>query len=324
MRYLITGGAGFIGSHLAESLLAAEHEVLILDDYSTGRHENLAGLESSHRLRIHYGTITDRDVVRECVAQVDQVFHLASAVGVQLIMDRTIDTIHTIVEGSAIVLAECARYRRPVLLTSTSEVYGKSQQTPFHEDSDSVIGPPGLRRWSYAAAKSLDEFMALAYWHQMRLPVIIARLFNTVGPRQTGQYGMVIPRFVTQALRGEPISIYGDGKQTRCFCHVKDVVRALTGLMSHPECRGQVFNIGNDREISINGLAEMIRTRAHSSSGIRHIPYSEAYGPGFEDMLRRVPDLSKIRLAIGYTPEWSLEALLDDIIAHVRDELAAD
>jgi UDP-glucose 4-epimerase len=236
-------------------------------------------------------------------------------------MDKTIETIQTIVEGSAIVLASCARYRTPVLLTSTSEVYGKSQETPFHEDSDSVIGPPGLRRWSYAAAKSLDEFMALAYWHQTRLPVIVVRLFNTVGPRQTGQYGMVIPRFVNQALRGEPISIYGDGNQSRCFCHVKDVVRALVGLFADPSCRGQVFNVGNDQEITINALAEMIREKAASSSSILHIPYAEAYGPGFEDMVRRVPDLSKIRRQIGYAPQWSLGAILDDVVKHVRSEI---
>jgi UDP-glucose 4-epimerase len=320
VRYLITGGAGFIGSHLAEALLAADHDVLILDDYSTGRHENVAHLEGSPRFRIHYGTITDREVVRECVSQVDRVFHLASAVGVQLIMDRTIETIETIVEGSAVVLASCARYRTPVLLTSTSEVYGKSLQSPFHEDSDSVIGPPSLRRWAYAAAKSLDEFMAFAYWHQMRLPVVVARLFNTVGPRQTGQYGMVIPRFVNQALRGEPISIYGDGNQTRCFCHVKDVVRALTALIDNPACRGQVFNVGNNQEVTINRLAEMIREKAGSSSPLRHIPYAEAYGPGFEDMVRRVPDLSKIHRQIGYAPERNLDAILDDTIAYVRCE----
>jgi UDP-glucose 4-epimerase len=320
VRYLITGGAGFIGSHLAEALLEADHEVLILDDYSTGRHENVAHLEGSSRFRIHYGTIVDREVVRECVSQVDQVFHLASAVGVQLIMDRTIETIQTIVEGSAIVLANCARYRTPMLVTSTSEVYGKSQETPFHEDSDSVIGPPGLRRWSYAAAKSLDEFMALAYWHQMRLPIVVARLFNTVGPRQTGQYGMVIPRFVDQALREEPISIYGDGNQSRCFCHVKDVIRALVGLFADPSCRGQVFNVGNDQEITINALAEKIRDKAASSSPIHHVPYAEAYGPGFEDMVRRVPDLSKIRRQIGFQPEWNLDAILDDVVTHVRSE----
>jgi UDP-glucose 4-epimerase len=209
-----------------------------------------------------------------------------------------------------------------VLLTSTSEVYGKSQQAPFREDSDSVIGPPGLRRWAYAAAKSLDEFMALAYWRQMRLPVVVVRLFNTVGPRQTGQYGMVIPRFVKQALRAEPICVYGDGTQTRCFCHVKDVVRAVLGLLADPSCRGEVFNIGNDVEVTINALAEMIRVKANSSSPIRHVPYAEAYGPGFEDMVRRVPDLSKIRHQIGYAPEWNLDTILDDVVSYVRSELS--
>ncbi|MGQ0633591.1 MAG: NAD-dependent epimerase/dehydratase family protein [Planctomycetaceae bacterium] len=321
MRYLITGGAGFIGSHLAESLLEAGHEVLILDNFSTGRHQNIAHLEKSPKLRIHFGTIADRDIVRECVHQVDQVFHLASAVGVQLIMDRAIETIETIVEGSAVVLAACARYHKPVLLTSTSEVYGKSHRTPFAEDSDSVIGPPSLRRWAYASAKLLDEFLALAYWHQSRLPVVVVRLFNTVGPRQTGQYGMVIPRFVQQALRGDSLTVYGDGTQTRCFCHVKDAVRALVLLLAHPASRGQVFNVGNDQEITINDLAQEIVRRAGSASRIRLVPYSDVYGPGFEDMVRRVPNLNKIHTHVGYQPQFGLDGILDDVIRHVRQEL---
>jgi UDP-glucose 4-epimerase len=320
VRYLITGGAGFIGSHLSERLLEQGHDVVILDNFSTGRHGNIAHLEESPRFRINFGSVTDREIVRECVQGVDQVFHLASAVGVQLIMDRAIETIETIVDGSAIVLGACARYHKPVLLTSTSEVYGKSQQTPFSEDDDSVIGPPSFRRWAYAAAKSLDEFLALAYWHQSRLPVVLVRLFNTVGPRQTGQYGMVIPRFVEQALRGDPIGVFGDGTQSRCFCHVKDAVTALVLLMQSPSARGQLFNVGNNEEITINALAEEVCRKANSDSKIRHIPYSEVFGPGFEDMVRRVPDLTKIHKYVGYSPKIRLGEILDDVIRHVRSE----
>lgn len=320
MRYLITGGAGFIGSHLAESLIRDGHEVVVLDDLSTGRYDNIAHLETSPRLRVYYGSVMDRDLVYDCVRQVDRVLHLASAVGVQLIMDRAIETIQTIVEGTATILAACARYRTPILLTSTSEVYGKSQRVPFAEADDSVIGPPALRRWAYAAAKSLDEFLAMAYWHQSRLPVVVVRLFNTVGPRQSGQYGMVVPRFTGQALRGEPITVYGDGTQSRCFCHVRDTVRGILALVDHPGSRGQVFNIGNDQEITINALAEAIRRKARSASVIRHIPYADAYGAGFEDMTRRVPDLTKIRAHVGYTPRHSIDQILNDVIDHIRTE----
>lgn len=321
MRYLVTGGAGFIGSHLTESLLADGHEVVILDDFSTGRYENLEHLEETGRLRIITGSVTDSGLVLECLKDVGGVFHLASAVGVQLVIDKPVETIETIVEGTAVVLRACARYRCPVLITSTSEVYGKSEKTPFSENDDSVIGPPAYRRWGYASAKAIDEFLALAYWHQVRLPVVLVRLFNTVGPRQTGRYGMVIPRFVRQALLNEPITVYGDGQQSRCFCHVKDSVWALTRLLAAPASRGQLFNVGNNEEVTINELAELVRTLLPTTSDVRHIPYREAYGSGFEDMLRRVPDLTKLKTAIGYQPRFALQQILQDVIQHMRAEL---
>jgi len=325
MRYLVTGGAGFIGSHLTEALLSRDHEVLILDDFSTGRHENIAHVEQCDRLQVICASVTDADLVRDCVPSVDGVFHLASAVGVRLIIDEPVKTLETNVEGTAVVLEACARHRKPVLITSTSEVYGKSDKVPFSEDDDSVIGPPGFRRWSYAASKVLDEFLALAHWHRSRLPAVIVRLFNTVGPRQVGRYGMVVPRFVRQALAGEPITVYGDGSQTRCFCHVHDTVGALVRLFDTPEGRGGVFNVGSDEEISINELAGRILALTGSRSEIRHVPYAEAFGSDvFEDMIRRVPDLSKVRKLIGYRPKHSLEDTLRDVIRHVHSELQAD
>lgn len=317
MRCLVTGGAGFIGSHLTEALLEAGQEVLVLDDFSTGRNENIVHLEGNDRLEVICANVINTDVTLECVRRVDHVYHLASAVGVRLIIEEPVKTIETIVEGTASVLSACARYRKPVLVTSTSEVYGKSQKVPFGENDDSVIGPSTFRRWSYASSKLLDEFLALAHWHQSGLPAVIVRLFNTVGPRQTGRYGMVIPRFVSQALGGNPITVYGDGTQTRCFCHVKDAVWAITRLMASPASRGQVFNVGDEREISINELAEMVRSLAKSRSEIRHIPYSEAFGPAFEDMDRRVPDLTKVRKTIGYQCRHSLVQALEDVIAYL-------
>jgi UDP-glucose 4-epimerase len=322
MRYLVTGGAGFIGSHLAEALLADGHDVTVLDDLSTGRYENIEPLEPSGRLRMITGSVTDAALVQECLRDVDAVFHLASAVGVQLVIDQPVGTIETIVEGTAVVLDACSRYHAPVLITSTSEVYGKSTRTPFSENDDSVIGPPTCRRWGYASAKALDEFLALAYWHQVRLPVVLTRLFNTVGPRQTGRYGMVVPRFVRQALRGEPITVYGSGTQTRCFCHVRDVVGALTRLLASPDTRGELYNVGNNDEVTINDLAALIRTMTGSNSEIVHVPYREAFGSGFEDMERRVPDLSKIHQAIGYRPQHSLAETLRDVIDFERSAAA--
>ena len=318
MRYLITGGAGFIGSHLAERLLAEGHGVLVLDDLSTGRFENIAHLESHPGFELRVASVTEPAVIERCVIECQAVFHLASAVGVRLVVDQPVRTIETIVTGTDTVLRACARYRRPFLLTSTSEVYGKATKVPFREDDDCVMGPTTTRRWAYACAKALDEFLALAHWHETRLPVIVARLFNTVGPRQTGRYGMVIPRFVAQALANEPITVYGDGTQTRSFAHVADVVGALIALMKQPAAHGEVFNIGNDREISILELAHRVRALTSSESQVSLVPYGSAYTAGFEDMLRRVPDLTKIGKLIGYRPTRQLDQVLADVIAEKR------
>jgi UDP-glucose 4-epimerase len=315
MKYLVTGGAGFIGSHLAERLLAEGHGVLALDDLSTGRYDNIAHLESEGRFELRVASVTDPRVVEQCVVECQAVFHLASAVGVRLVVDEPVKTIETIVNGTDVVLRACARYRRPMLLTSTSEVYGKGTRVPFAEGDDCVMGPTTTRRWAYACAKALDEFLALAHWHEARLPVVVARLFNTVGPRQTGRYGMVVPRFVAQALAGEPITVYGDGTQSRCFAHVADVVGALVRLIGHPGARGDVFNIGNDEEITILQLAERVRALTGHRSPIRLIPYGEAYTAGFEDMARRVPDLTKVRRLIGYRPTRNLDQILADVLA---------
>ncbi len=315
MTYLVTGGAGFIGSHLAERLLAGGDRVLILDDLSTGRFENIAHLEGKPGFELRVASVTDPAIVERCVTECDAVFHLASAVGVRLVVDQPVKTIETIINGTDNVLRFCARYRRPVLLTSTSEVYGKSEKIPFSEGDDCVIGSTTTRRWAYACAKALDEFLAMAHWNESRLPVVIARLFNTVGPRQTGRYGMVIPRFIAQGLAGEPITVYGDGTQSRCFAHVLDVIGALVALMKDPRARGEVFNIGNDQEVSILQLAEKVRALTRSSAPIRLVPYSEAYAAGFEDMVRRVPNLAKIRRAVDYRPTRDLDQILGDVLA---------
>ncbi len=319
MKYLVTGGSGFIGSHLTERLLVEGHSVLVLDDLSTGRFDNIAHLEGRPGFELRVASVTDAEVVERCVVECQAVFHLASAVGVRLVVDEPVKTIETIVGGTDTVLKSAARYRRPVLLTSTSEVYGKSEKIPFAETDDCVMGPTTTRRWAYACAKALDEFLALAHWYQSRLPVVVARLFNTVGPRQTGRYGMVIPRFVAQGLAGEPLTVYGDGTQTRCFAHVDDVTGALVQLMARPEAAGQVFNVGNNEEISILTLAERVRALTGGKSQIRLIPYGEAYTAGFEDMVRRVPDLSKIRRLIGYKPTRNLDQILADILAELEE-----
>lgn len=314
MKYLITGGAGFVGSHLTELLLDNGHEVTIYDDFSTGSFNNLAHLEHRDGLNIMTGDVRNKTLMQECVRDADMVYHLASAVGVQLVVDKPVHTIDTIVEGTSTVLSACRTYRRPVLITSTSEVYGKNENVPFKEEDDSVTGPPSRRRWGYACAKALDEFLALAHWHESHLPVVLVRLFNTVGPRQTGQYGMVIPRFIRQALKNETIKVFGDGSQSRCFGHVKDIAWALSKLLGPVETRGELYNIGTSEEISIMGLAEKIREMTGSTSEIVKIPYAEAYGEGFEDMQRRMPDITKVNRAIGYEPKHTLDDIIRDVI----------
>lgn len=318
MKYLVTGGSGFVGSHLCENLLANGHHVLVLDNLSTGRYGNIAHLEGKPGFELRVGSVNDYDLVEECVRECSAVFHLASAVGVRLIVDQPVLTIESIVNGTDNVLRASSRYRRKVLITSTSEVYGKSDKLPFREDGDSVIGATTTRRWAYACAKALDEFLGLAHWHETRLPVVIVRLFNTVGPRQTGQYGMVIPRFVSQALKNEPITIYGDGTQSRCFGHVADIIGGISGLMNHTDSVGQVFNIGNDEETSILQLAQRVLDLTGSKSELKIIPFSEAYPAGFEDMQRRIPDLTKIRNTIGYEPTRNLDAILTDVIQQFK------
>lgn len=321
MKILVTGGAGFIGSHLCRKLLESGNSVVVLDDLSTGSYDNLAGLEEDFGLRLIVDSVNNPEIVDECVRDVDCVYHLASAVGVQLIIDQPVRTIESIVGGTETVLKSCARYRRPFLLTSTSEVYGKGVKVPFSEDDDTVMGATSRRRWSYACAKAMDEFLALAHWVEARLPVVIARLFNTVGPGQTGQYGMVVPRFVRQAIQSRPITVYGDGTQTRCFAHVSDIVGALVKLMNCKEARGQVVNIGNSEEVTILQLAQRVKSVTGSSSDIQLIPYSEAYGDGFEDMVRRVPALNKAEKLIGYKPTKTLDDVLKDVVHFERKKL---
>ena len=317
---LITGGAGFIGSHLAEKLLARGDSVTVIDDLSTGAIRNLDGCIPNPAFRHHIASIMDYPLMAELVDRADIVYHLAAAVGVRLIVEKPVHTIETNIRGTEIVLQLAARKGRKVLLTSTSEIYGKSAKIPFGEDDDLVLGSTTRPRWAYACSKAIDEFLALAYHREHKLPVVIVRLFNTVGPRQTGQYGMVIPRFVRQALAGEPITVYGDGTQTRAFADVEDVVESLLALMGEPRAVGKVFNVGNDREISILDLAEMIRRRAGSDSETRLIPFEEAYDLSFEDLARRVPDLSRIRALVGYSPARGIEQIIDRVIEHHRSE----
>jgi UDP-glucose 4-epimerase len=318
LRALITGGAGFIGSHLAEALLAQGHQVTIIDDLSTGRFENIAHLVGHPSFRFAIETITNETVMDRLVSECDVIFHLAAAVGVQLVVSRPVQVIETNVYGSAMVLRLANRYRCKVLLASTSEVYGKGVQVPFREDDDRLLGPTTRSRWSYACSKAMDEFLALAYYKQHRLPIVIFRLFNTIGPRQTGRYGMVVPRFVRQALRGEPITVYGDGRQTRCFLDVRDAVRAITGLAEAPAAVGQVFNVGSTEEITILALAQRVKTLTTSPSEIVFIPYEQAYEEGFEDFQRRVPDISKIERLLGYRPQYSLDETLQSVIDYFR------
>jgi UDP-glucose 4-epimerase len=315
---LITGGAGFIGSHLAEALLGRGDQVTVIDDLSTGRFENIQPLVGRPGFRFAIETITNETVMDRLGSECDRILHMAAAVGVQLIVNDPVRTIETNVMGAEAVLRVARRYRRKVFIASTSEVYGKNEKTPFSEEDDGVFGPTTVTRWAYATSKALDEFLALAYQHSMGLPVVIGRLFNTVGPRQSGQYGMVVPRFVRQALAGEPLTIYGDGNQTRCFCNVRDVVRAIVSLIEHPDAEGQVFNIGSRDEITIRALAERVKARAGSSSSLQFIPYDKAFEVGFEDMRRRVPDIRKIQKAVGWESKIPLDQTLDEIIAHFR------
>jgi len=317
---LVTGGAGFIGSHLAEALLARGESVTVLDDLSTGRIENLGRVLEAPEFRFIHGSVeNDGDIGAAC-AWADLIFHLAAAVGVELVVRHPVRTIETNVHGTENVLRYAALHDARVLLASTSEVYGRSTAAAFRETDDLLIGRPTLYRWSYAASKALDEYLALAYHKERRLRTIVVRLFNTVGPRQTGQYGMVLPRFVGRAIRGEPLRVFGDGNQSRCFCHVQDTVRALLALAERPEAEGEIFNIGSQESVSINELAQKVIELTGSSSDIVHIPYEEAYEPGFEDMRRRMPDTAKLHALTGWRPEKSL----DRIILEVRDEMATE
>jgi UDP-glucose 4-epimerase len=318
VRFLITGGAGFIGSHLADELLAQGDDVHVLDDLSTGSIDNLRHLKERPGFGYTIDSAANAPVVAELVDSADVVFHLAAAVGVQLIVESPVRTIETNVHCTEIVLAQASKKKKPVFIASTSEVYGKSAQLPYREDGDLTLGPTIKGRWSYACSKAIDEFLAIAYWKERKLPTVIGRLFNTVGPRQTGRYGMVIPNFVAQALAGRPLTVYGDGTQRRCFCHVADVVRALADLMRREDVYGEVFNIGAESEIEIRKLAERVVELTGSSSEITLVPYDVAYEEGFEDMQRRLPDTAKIRERIGWQPTKALDEMLADVIDEHR------
>ena len=324
MKVLITGGAGFIGSHLAEALLDEGHEVFVLDDLSTGSIDNIAHLKSRRGFHYTIESVFNDPLVAEMVDRADVVFHLAAAVGVKLIVERPVHTIETNVHGTEVILRHASKKKKLVFVASTSEVYGKSVHVPFREDADLVMGATTRHRWAYACSKALDEFLALAYWKESRQPVVIMRFFNTVGPRQTGQYGMVVPTFVRQALAGEPITVFGDGEQQRSFTYVGDVVGALLKLMVSPSAIGQVFNVGNVEEVTIRNLAERIKAATGSSSPIVTIPYDEAYEEGFEDMPRRVPDLTKIHAAIGYVPRVGLDEIIRLVVEEKRGYAGAN
>lgn len=318
MKTLITGGAGFVGSHLCELLVKRGREIVVVDDLSTGRIENVAPLEKAGKVRVIVDTIMNERLVEELVRECGEVYHLAAAVGVRLILERPTHTIETNIGGAETVLRAASRYRRRVLIASTSEVYGKSENVPFREEDDVLLGATNRARWAYAASKMVDEFLALAYWREKGLPVVVARLFNTVGPRQTGRYGMVIPRLVAQALAGEPLTIYGDGEQSRCFGAVQDVVVGLAALMGSEESTGEVVNLGNPEEVTINQLAQLIVEVTGSSSTIRRIPYEQAFAEGFEDMRRRVPDVSKAKRLVGFEPTIKLRRIVEDVAADLR------
>lgn len=318
MRTLITGGAGFIGSHLAEALLAAGHHVAVIDDLSTGAIENLDAAKQNPRFTYIIGDMIGNPVLAELVDAADAVFHLAAAVGVRLIVEEPVRTIQTNIRGTEAVLFLASRKLKPVLIASTSEAYGKSPEVPFREDGDTVLGPTTRSRWSYACSKLIDEFLALSYWRERKLPTVVARLFNCVGPRQTGRYGMVVPRFVRQALGGGPITVYGDGAQSRCFADVSDVVRGLIALMNEPKAYGNIYNIGNDEEVTILELAGRVRDRVNPAARIETVPYDQAYEPGFEDLKRRKPCLDKIRGIIDYRCTVGLDRIIDRVADWMR------
>jgi UDP-glucose 4-epimerase len=320
-KFLITGGAGFIGSHLSELLLQQGHHVVAIDNLSTGRLDNIRHLCQHPEFQFVRETITNSQVLDRLTSEVDLIIHLAAVVGVKLIVEDPVNTIATNIMGTEAVLTTANRYGCKVMLASTSEVYGKGFKVPFNEEDDTVMGPTSHSRWAYATSKAIDEFLGLAYYRQFGLPVVVMRFFNTVGPRQTGRYGMVLPRFVRQALAGEPITIFGDGEQSRCFSDVADIVDATAKLAMHPQAVGQVFNIGSAEEVTIRELAERVISATGSSSKIVYVPYEEAYAPGFEDMRRRVPDLEKIRQLIGYAPRYTLEDTLRRVILFEREQL---
>ena len=323
MNVFITGGCGFIGSHLAERLLERGDRVMILDDLSTGAMENIAHLVGRPGFEYRIGTALDAPLVSEFVDRSDLTVHLAAAVGVRLIVERPVHTIETNVRATEVVLAAAAKKQRPVVVASTSEVYGKSAQVPFREEQDLQLGPTSHSRWAYACSKALDEWLALAYASEKKVPVVITRFFNTVGPRQTGRYGMVLPNFAQQALRGEPITVFGNGQQSRCFGHVNDAVEALLRLVATPAAWGQVFNVGTTTEVSMLELARMVRDAAGSSSEIKLVPYDEAYPPGFEDMMRRVPDVSRLERTTGFKPMTPLAQIVRDVVEDQRARLGS-
>ena len=320
MKALVTGGAGFIGSHLAEKLLLSGHEVVAVDDLSTGSIDNLCSIESSPEFGFVHDNVRNSKTMHPLIEQCDVIFHLAAAVGVQLIVDRPVHTIETNIHGTEVVLEIANKFRKKVLIASSSEVYGKSENIPFHEDDDTVLGSTRFSRWSYACSKAIDEFLALAYYEQYGLPVVIARLFNTVGPRQTGQYGMVMPRFVERALRNEPVLIYGSGKQRRCFGYVGDVVEGLIALMDCRHAPGRVYNIGSTEEITIEALADRIIRMTESKSEKKYISYEAAYGKPFDDMIRRMPCLDRIRETVGYEPRTTLDRILQSVIDDIKEK----
>jgi UDP-glucose 4-epimerase len=319
MKVLITGGAGFIGSHLAERLLELNHEVYIIDNLWTGSLTNIESIQDDDRLHLVVDTILNESVMNELVFKVDHVYHLAAAVGVKKIMDHPVETLDINVKGTEVVLRLANRFKKKVLIASTSEVYGRHLNGKVSEDDERIMGSVKKRRWAYACSKTLDEFLALAYHDEKKLPVVISRLFNTVGPRQTGQYGMVLPSFVQSALLGKSIAVYGDGTQSRSFIHVKDAVEAIIALMAEPQADGDVFNVGNDYEITINELAQKVKDMTRSHSSIEHVPYEKAYGPGFEDMERRCPNIEKINKLIGFKPVYDLEAMIQSVIDYFKE-----